>query len=97
MIEPMQDDRDPEQLFKQRDELRVKLLRAQSVITECKAELAELERRLDCLSVSAPTDERQQRSAADTAARQARPRKSWSVNDPVDPLAATFTSRSWDR
>jgi hypothetical protein len=97
MNELMHDDWNPEQLFRQRDELRVKLLRAQSVIAECKTELAELERRLECRSVSAQIDERQQKSAADTSARKARPRKSQSVNDPVDPLAATFTSQSWDR
>lgn len=69
----MQDDWDPEELFRQRDELKVKLLRAQSIIAECKAELAELERRLERRSVSSPIDERQKRkSAANTSARKMR-------------------------
>ncbi|MHC2440217.1 hypothetical protein [Bradyrhizobium sp. USDA 4451] len=96
--EPMQDDWDPEQLLRQQDELKVKMLCAQSVIAECKAELAELERRLEGRSVSSPIDERQRDSAVNSSIPNTRPRESRSVDDPVDQNAAVaFSSWSWDR
>ncbi|OMI12987.1 hypothetical protein BSN85_08605 [Bradyrhizobium brasilense] len=96
--ELMQDDWDPEQLFRQRDELKVKILCAQSVIAECKAELAELERRLEARAVSPPIDARQRNSAVNSSIRNTPPRESRSVNDPVDQNATVaFSSRSWDR
>ncbi|MGY3473662.1 hypothetical protein [Bradyrhizobium ottawaense] len=94
--ELMQDDWDPEKIVRQQDELKVKLLRAQSVVAECKAGLADLERRLERRGVSSPIDERQR--ATNNSTRNARPRKSRSVDDPVEQdAAATFSSRSWDR
>ncbi|WP_407114483.1 hypothetical protein [Bradyrhizobium sp. LMG 9283] len=95
--ELMPHDWDPEKILRQQDELKVKLLRAQSVVAECKAGLAELERRLERRAVSSPIDERQRNSAASNS-RNARPRKSRSVDNPVDQNAAVaFSSRLWDR
>lgn len=92
----MQDDL--EKILRQQDELKVKLLRAQSIVAECKAGLADLERRLERRAVSSPIDERQRNSAANNSILNARPPKSRSVNDPVHQNAAVaFSSRSWDR
>ncbi|WP_247293703.1 hypothetical protein [Bradyrhizobium sp. 87] len=45
--ELMQSDWDPKKILRQVDELKVKLLRAQSVVAECKAGLADLEKSLE--------------------------------------------------
>ncbi|WP_244551098.1 hypothetical protein [Bradyrhizobium sp. Rc2d] len=74
--ELMRDDWDLEKIVRQQDELKVKLLRAQSVVAECKAGLADLERRLERRAVSSPVNERQRNSAANNSTRNARPRKS---------------------
>jgi len=74
--ELMRDDWDLEKIVRQQDELKVKLLRAQSVVAECKAGLADLERRLERRAVSSPINERQRNSAANNSIRNARPRKS---------------------
>jgi hypothetical protein len=96
--ELVQDDWDPEKILRQQDELKVKLLRAQSVVEECKAGLADLERRLERRAVSSPIDERQRSSAATNSLRHVRSQKSRSVDDPVDQNAGVaFSSRSWDR
>ncbi|MBB4365338.1 hypothetical protein GGD65_006404 [Bradyrhizobium sp. CIR18] len=96
--ELMQDDWDPEKILRQQDELKVKLLRAQSVVAECKAGLADLERRLERRAVSSSIDERQRNSAATNSIRNARPPQSRSVDASVDQDAAVaFSSRSWDR
>ncbi|MBB4263650.1 hypothetical protein [Bradyrhizobium sp. CIR3A] len=96
--ELMQDDGDLWQIVRQQDELKVKLLRAQSVVAECKAGLADLERRLERRAVSSPIDERQRHSTAANSTGNARSRKSRSVEDPIDQNAgAVFSSRSWDR
>ncbi|MGL3104413.1 hypothetical protein [Bradyrhizobium sp. BR 1432] len=96
--ELMQDDWDLEKIPRQQDELKIKLLRAQSVVAECKAGLAELERRLERRALTSLIDERQRNSAANNSIRNARPPKSRSVDDPVDQDAAVaFSSRSWDR
>ncbi|RXG85880.1 hypothetical protein EAS61_35080 [Bradyrhizobium zhanjiangense] len=93
-----QNDLDLEKILRQQDELKVKLLRAQSVVAECKAGLADLERRLERRAVSSSIDERQRNSAANNSIRNARPPKSRSVDDPVNPdSAVAFSSRSWDR
>lgn len=84
--ELMQNDWDLENILRQQDELKVKLLRAQSVVAECKAGLADLERRLECRAVS--IDERQRNSAANNSIRNARPPKSRSLDNPVNPDAA---------
>ncbi|WP_245327007.1 hypothetical protein [Bradyrhizobium sacchari] len=96
--ELMQNDWDLEKILRQQDELKVKLLRAQSVVAECKAGLADLERRLERRVVSSSIDERQGKSVAINSNRNARPPKSRSVHVPVNPDAAVaFSSRSWDR
>ncbi|KYK43190.1 hypothetical protein A1D31_38520 [Bradyrhizobium liaoningense] len=96
--ELMQNDWDFEEILRQQDELKVKLLRAQSVIAECKAGLADLERRLERRAVSSSIDERQRNPAAKDQIRDARAHKSRSVDDPVDQDAAVaFSPRSWDR
>ncbi|UQR61388.1 hypothetical protein LRP30_31280 [Bradyrhizobium sp. C-145] len=93
--ELMQDDWDPEKIVRQQDELKVRLLRAQAVVAECKAGLADLERRLERQAVSSPIGERQRNSAGNHSIRNAQPRKSRSVDDPVEQdAAATFSSRS---
>jgi len=74
--ELMRDDWDLEKIVRQQDELKVKLLRAQSVVAECKTGLADLERRLERRAVSSPVNERQRNSAANNSTRNARPRKS---------------------
>ncbi|WP_271498252.1 hypothetical protein [Bradyrhizobium sp. CCBAU 11357] len=56
--ELLQDDWDPEKIVRQKDELKVKLLCAQSVVAECKAGLADLERRLERRAISLRIDER---------------------------------------
>ncbi|MCP3368674.1 hypothetical protein [Bradyrhizobium cajani] len=71
--ELMQDDWDPEKILRQQDELKVKLLRAQSVVAECKAGLADLEGRLERRAVSSSIDEGQRNSAANNSIRNARP------------------------
>ncbi|UWU75720.1 hypothetical protein N2603_37955 [Bradyrhizobium huanghuaihaiense] len=94
--ELMQNDWDLEKILRQQDELKVKLLRAQSVVAECKAGLADLERRLERRAVSSSIDERQHNSAANNPIRNARPPKSRSVDNPVNPDAAVaFSPRSW--
>ncbi|WP_245508655.1 hypothetical protein [Bradyrhizobium zhanjiangense] len=96
--ELMQNDWDLEKILRQQDELKVKLLRAQSVVAECKVGLADLERRLERRAVSSSIDERQRNSAANNSIRNARAPKSRSVDDPVDQDAAVaFSPRSWDR
>ncbi|WP_049815097.1 hypothetical protein [Bradyrhizobium sp. WSM2793] len=80
----MQDDWDPEKIVRQQDELKVKLLRAQSVVAECKAGLADLERRLERRAVSSPIGERQRNSAANHSIRNVQPRKSGGVDDHVE-------------
>ncbi|MDI3567364.1 hypothetical protein [Bradyrhizobium sp. Arg816] len=96
--ELMQDDWDLEKLVRQKDELKVKLLHAQSVVAECKAGLADLERRLERRAVSSTFDERHRNSSANNSIRNARSRKSGSVDVPVDQnTAVAFSSRSWDR
>ncbi|PPQ19250.1 hypothetical protein CV770_11325 [Bradyrhizobium sp. AC87j1] len=96
--ELMHDDWDREKILRQQDELKVKLLRAQSVVAECKAGLADLERRLERRAVSSLSDERQRNSAANNSIRNPGPPKSRSVDDPVDQDAAVaFSPRSWDR
>ncbi|WFU71341.1 MULTISPECIES: hypothetical protein [unclassified Bradyrhizobium] len=96
--ELMQDDWDLDKIVRQQDELKVKLLRAQSVVEECKAGLADLERRLERRAVSSSIDERQRNPAANSSIRNARPHKSRSVDDSVDQNAGVaFSSRSWDR
>ncbi|MBB4396549.1 hypothetical protein [Bradyrhizobium sp. ERR14] len=96
--ELMHGDWDREKKLRQQDELKVKLLRAQSVVAECKAGLADLERRLERRTVSSPRDERQRNSAANNSIRNLGPPKSRSVDDPVDQDAAVaFSPRSWDR
>ncbi|SPP97984.1 conserved protein of unknown function [Bradyrhizobium vignae] len=96
--ELMQDDWDLEKILRQQDELKVKLLHAQSVVAECKAGLADLERRLEHRAVSPSIDECQRNSAAINSIRKRRPRTSSSVDDPVDQNAgAAFSSQSWDR
>jgi len=93
----MQND-DLEKVLRQQDELKVKLLRAQSVVAECKAGLADLERRLECRAVSSSIDERQRSSAPNNSIRNARRPKSRTVDNPVNPDAAVaFPPRSWDR
>ncbi|MEY9590811.1 hypothetical protein ABIA06_003102 [Bradyrhizobium yuanmingense] len=82
--ELLQDDWDPERIARQKDELQVKLLRAQSVVAECKAGLADLERRLEGRAISLPIDERQRNSEANNTIRDALPRELRSINDPVD-------------
>ncbi|WP_244550835.1 hypothetical protein [Bradyrhizobium sp. Rc3b] len=67
--ELMQDDWDPEKIIRQQDELKVKLLRAQSVVAECKAGLADLERKLERRAVSSSIGERQSNSAANNSIR----------------------------
>ncbi|MEY9981664.1 hypothetical protein ABH995_001001 [Bradyrhizobium yuanmingense] len=62
--EMLQDDWDAEKIVRQQDELKVKLLRAQSVVAECKAGLADLERRLEGRAISLQIDERHRNSAA---------------------------------
>ncbi|MGY4626994.1 hypothetical protein [Bradyrhizobium sp. USDA 4486] len=74
--ELMQDDWNSEKILRQQDDLKVKLLRAQSIVEECKAELADLERRLQRQAVSSPIDERQRNSAATNSIRHARSQKS---------------------
>ncbi|WP_439397679.1 hypothetical protein ACRQ5Q_11010 [Bradyrhizobium sp. PMVTL-01] len=92
--ELMQNDWDLEKILRQQDGLKVKLLRAQSVVAECKAGLADLERRLERRAVSSSIDEPQRNSAE---IRNARPPKSRSVDNPVEQDAAVaFSSRSWD-
>ncbi|QOZ66703.1 hypothetical protein [Bradyrhizobium arachidis] len=94
----MQDDWDLEKIVRQQDELKVKLLRAHSVVEECKEGLADLERRLERRAVSSSIDKRQRNPAANNSIRNARPRKSRSFDDPVDQNAGlTFSSRTWDR
>lgn len=93
--ELIQNDWDLENILRQQDELKVKLLRAQSVVAECKAGLADLERRLECRAVS--IDERQRNSAANNSIRNARPPKSRSLDNPVNPDAAVAFSPRWDR
>ncbi|WP_225145497.1 MULTISPECIES: hypothetical protein [unclassified Bradyrhizobium] len=96
--ELMQNDWDLEKILRQQDELKVKLLRAQSVVAECKAGLADLERRLERRAVSSSIDERQRNSAANNSIGNARPPKSRSVDDPVNlDAAVAFSSRLWDR
>lgn len=72
--EPMQDDWDPEKIIRQQDELKVKLLRAQSVVAECKAGLADLERRLERRAVSSSIGECHSNSAGNNSAQIPRPR-----------------------
>ena len=62
--ELMQDDWDLEKIVRQQDELKVKLLRAHSVVEECKAGLADLERRLERRAVPSSIDKRQRNPAA---------------------------------
>ncbi|RTE88758.1 hypothetical protein D6B98_34095 [Bradyrhizobium sp. LVM 105] len=94
----MQDDWDPEKIVRQMDELRVKLLCARSVIAECKAGLAELERRLERRAISPSIDERNRDLAATNPMCRARSPESRNVDDAIDkegPVA--FFSRLWDR
>ncbi|WP_271595841.1 MULTISPECIES: hypothetical protein [unclassified Bradyrhizobium] len=69
--ELLQDDWDPEKIVRQMDELKVKLLRAQSVVAECKAGLADLELRLERRAISLRIDERHHNSAPNNSIRDA--------------------------
>ncbi|WP_439366233.1 hypothetical protein ACNJYD_10275 [Bradyrhizobium sp. DASA03005] len=91
--ELLQDDWDPEKIVRQKDELKVKLLRAQSVVAECKAGLADLERRLERRAISLPIDERRRTSAANNSIRDTLPREPRGIDDPVDQEAAVAFSR----
>jgi len=96
--ELLQDDSDPEKIVRQKDELKVKLLHAQSVIAECKAGLADLERRLERPAISLRIDERHRSSAPNNSIRDALPREPRSIDDPVDQeTAVAFSRRSRDR
>ncbi|MEY9463416.1 hypothetical protein [Bradyrhizobium ottawaense] len=91
--ELLQDDWDPEKIVRQKDELKVKLLHAQSVVAECKAGLADLERRLERRAISLRIDERHRSSAPNNSIRDALPREPRSIDDPVDQETAVAFSR----
>lgn len=96
--ELMQDDWDPEKVAREMDKLKVELLRAQSVVAECKAGLEELERRLERRATSPSLDECRGDPAATDPMRRARSPESRNVDNPIDeesPVA--FSSRLWDR
>lgn len=96
----MQGDWELEEISRRRDELKITLLRAQSVVIECKAELADLEQRLERGEGLSALGERQSSAAARAAARSARPRKPRTAAEPIGPqadaMALTPRSRTVD-